>query len=273
MAILTISREFGSGGREIGHAVAEQLSYEYIDRERILADMRVSGEKWERWGKDLDEHRPTIWEKYDWSFRGFGALIQSHILDYALLDRVVIMGRGGNFLLKDIPHALRVRITAPIDMRIERIAKRESVDTETARWLAKKTDSERASFIHAIYGKRWDDTEDYDMAFDTGVLTVNEITPILKDALLKKDSSNTEEARNALRIRALASRVKAGILTEPHIFVPTLDVECDGRQLILRGTIHSPVEHKAVEDLARKLAPDMQINCRLHYRLQKEKKH
>lgn len=53
MAILTVSREFGSGGREIGQAVAKVLNYTYIDKERLLADMRASGKEWEEWGKIL----------------------------------------------------------------------------------------------------------------------------------------------------------------------------------------------------------------------------
>ena len=76
----------------------------------------ASGKEWEEWGKNLDEHCPTVWEKYDWSFRGFGALLQSHILNHALNNKVVIMGRGGNFLLKDIPYALKV----PLQRRLSR---------------------------------------------------------------------------------------------------------------------------------------------------------
>src|SRR5574340_825684 len=184
MAILTISREFGSGGREIGQAVAKILNYEYINKERLLADIRTAGKEWGKYGKDLDEHCPTIWEKYDWSFRGFNALLQSLILNYALNDRAVIMGRGGNFLLKDIPYALKVRVTAPIEQRAERIMKRESMDKDTAHWLIEKTDKERACFIHLIYGKHWDSPEEYDIVLDTGSKSIDELTDIVKKQLI-----------------------------------------------------------------------------------------
>ncbi len=267
MAILTISREYGSGGREIGQAVSSVLGYEYIDKNKILADIGALGKKWEIWGKDLDEHCPTIWEKYDWSFRGFAALLQSHILHYALGDKVVIMGRGGNFLLKDIPYALRVRVTAPIKTRVERIMKRETVDMDTARWLAEKTDKERACLIYSIYGKHWDDPEEYDMVFDTGILTINEITNILKDALLDKERFRTDKTGGILEMRAIAAKVKAEILTDPSFFIPTLEVYYDGKELILRGVIHNAAEHKRIEDAAKKLAEDIPIRCELHYRL------
>jgi len=266
MAILTVSREYGSGGREIGQAVSGLLNYEYIDKERILDDIRPLGKKWEEWGKTLDEHCPSIWEKYDWSFRGFAALLQSHILRYALADKVVIMGRGGNFLLKNIPYVLRVRVKAQIDQRVERIMKRESVDRETALWLAEKTDNERSCLIHTLYGKKWDDPAEYDMVFDSGDKKFEEIITILKDALLDKEKFNTAEARNILRMAAVAAEVKAVILTDPGIFVPTLEVYHDGEKMVLRGVIHNPGEHKKIEDKAKEIAGDMPLKCELHYR-------
>jgi hypothetical protein len=62
MAILTISREYGSGGREIGHAVAKLMGYTYVNKEDILSDIRRDGPKWEQSVKDLDEHCPSVWE-------------------------------------------------------------------------------------------------------------------------------------------------------------------------------------------------------------------
>ncbi len=266
MAILTISREYGSGGEEIGHAVAGSLGCEYVDRDKILDDIRREGGKWAAWANDLDEHCPTIWEKYDWSFRGFAALVQRSILDHALNDKVVIVGRGGNFLLKGIPYAYRIRVHAPRETRGERIMQREKIGAETARWLAEKIDSERACFIHAIYGKRWDDEQEYDRVFDTSVEADDEIFAVIKDALIERERFNTEEARNVLKMRALAAKVKAGIATNPHLFVPILDVSFDGHCLVLRGVTHDPREHKRIEEEARKFSEGRPIRCELHYR-------
>ncbi|MBI5739993.1 MAG: cytidylate kinase family protein [Nitrospirae bacterium] len=264
MAILTISREFGSGGREIGQAVASLLNYEYVNKQRLLADLKAVGSEWEKWGRELDEHSPTVWEKYDWSFRGFSALIQSAILDRALGGKAVIMGRGGNFLLRDIPSALRVRVVAPLEKRLERIMMRESVDRDTAKWLAEKTDNERAGFIRSIYGKEWDDPDAYDIVFDTGKRNEEEVIKIIRDNLLEKEESTS--GTETLRMRAEAARVKAGLLTNPELFIPTLDVFCDEGGIVLRGVVHSAKEHKAVEEEARRLEKDLPVRCELHYR-------
>jgi cytidylate kinase len=266
MAVLTISREFGSGGREIGNAVADALGYAVVGKERMLEDIRTMGHKWEQWSKELDEHSPSLWEKYDWSFRGFVALMQSVVLNYALQDRVVLLGRGGNFLLKDIPYALRVRITAPLASRIERIMTRESVDQDTARWLIEKTDRERSGFIHTIYGRNWDDPSEYDTVLSTGLKPLDEIAQTLTGLLVERDRFCSEECRNTVKMRGEAARIKAGLLTDPQLFIPTLDVNFDGTNIVLRGIIHNPKEYKRVENAAHKLAGNLPFRCALHYR-------
>lgn len=266
MAILTISREYGSGGREIGHAAAKLMGYAYINKEDILSDIRSDGPKWEQSVKDLDEHCPTVWEKYDWSFRGFAALVQSHILDHALENKVVIMGRGGNFLLKDVPYAYRIRVVAPMDVRIERVMKRESVDRDTAQWLCEKIDSERSCFLHTIYGKRWDDPAEYDRVFQVSGQSVEEVVALVKDALIERDRNVTDAARDALTILAAAAKVKAGIATDPRFFIPTLEVTYNGKEIVLRGVTHTPKEHKHIEESARQLAEGKPVRCELHYR-------
>jgi YjbE family integral membrane protein len=263
-AVLTISREFGSGGREIGQAVAKELGYDYVDREAILADIRKYGPKWEQWAEDLDEHCPTVWEKYDWSFRGFAALVQWHILEHAQRGGVVIMGRGGNFVLKGVPHAYRVRVTAQLDTRVERVVRREGVDRETARWLCEKTDSERSRFLHAIYGGRWDDPAEYDRVFSVAGQSVDLEVKAVVDALAQR--TVTEEAQAALRLRAAAARVKAGIATDPLFFIPVFDVLPDGEGLVIRGITHTPKEHRRIEEVARELASGIPLRSELHYR-------
>jgi cytidylate kinase len=271
MAILTISRKYGSGGREIGQALAEQLKYDYIDRRRILDDMRAEGKQWEERAKHFDENYPNIWERYDWAFRGFVALNQSYFLNYALKDKVVIMGRGGNFLLKGVPYTLRVRVIAPIEKRIEKVMEREGVNSENARWLIEKADREMAGAIYLIYGRDWDNPAEYEMVFDTSVQPTDVIVTTIKKALLEKEKFNTEKARRILQLRALAAKVKAEITTNPRFCISVLDVNPkeEGlieRGLVLHGIIHNQKDIKEIEAIAKKIAGDVPIECKIQYR-------
>jgi shikimate kinase len=271
MAILTIARKYGSGGREIGQAIAEQLKYDYIDRRRILDDMKAEGKQWEERAKYFDENYPNLWERYEWSFRGFVALNQSYFLDYALKDKVVIMGRGGNFLLKGIPFVLRVRVIAPIERRIEKVMEKERVNTENARWLIEKADHEMARAIYLIYGREWDNPEEYERVFDTGIQSNDEIITTIKNALLEKEKSNTEKARKILQLRALAAKIKAEITTNPQYNLSVFDVDPkeEGmieKGLVLRGIVHNQDDIKKIEEEAKKLAGDIPVEFELQYR-------
>jgi cytidylate kinase len=266
MAILTISREFRSGSREIGAAVAKAMNYQYVAKERILQDMKAAGERWERVGRKLDEIAPSFWERYDWEYQGFVALVGSYIYEHALKDNVIIVGRGGNYLLMDIPHVLKIRLTAAKDKRIERVMLKDGVDHKTASLLIDRVDRNRAGYIHIHYGKNWDDLKDYDMVLNTGVQTYEQVTKILVDALREKDLLATPEARKILAGRALAARVRAGILTDRRFHLPTLEVSYDGESVILQGVVHDVNEHRAVEELAHKITAPAKVHCKLHYR-------
>jgi cytidylate kinase len=266
VAVLTISREFGSGGREIGQKIASLLGYDYVDKDSLLEEIRAVGHKWEEWGKDLDEHCPTIWEKYDWSFRGYGALIQHFMLSHAVRGQVVIMGRGGSFLLKDVPFALRIRVVAPLTKRIDRIMSRESVNRQTAEWLAEKVDHDRRCFIHALYGKSWDEDLEYDRLFDTSRESLDEVVAVVKQLLEERDRNASEQARKTLEMRAAAARIKAGLLTDSRLFIPITDVYYDGKDIVLRAIVHNPREHRKVEEAGKKLAGQLPFRCELQHR-------
>lgn len=266
MAILTISRQIGSVDKEITQAMAKVWNYEYVDREKILADMAAQGGRWEEFGKDFDERRPSLWERYDRSYTGFVVLSQSIILNYALKNNVVIVGRGGNFLLRETPYALNVRIVAPFEQRVEAIARREGLSQSAAELLAKKVDKEMAGAVRLIYGKDIDDQSNYDLVFDLGVLPAQEAFGAMKAALNQKDALKTPDAEKDLSMKALAKKVRAGIVTNPTFFIPVLDVIPGKDSLLVTGIVHNSEEHKKVEAEAKKLAGAVPVECSLHYR-------
>jgi len=266
MAIVTISREFGSPGKEIGQQLAKRLDYAYIDRAQILERMRVLGKEWAKRGEEFDEHPPSMWERNDWSYQGFVALSQSIILNFGRKDRVVLMGRGGNFLFKGIPYALRVRITMPKEARIERVMKEDKLPRKTACWFVKKIDKEMTRAVYAIYGEDWDDPTAYDMLFDLAKKTETEIIQKIVTAAKERDQFNTVEARTILRLRAIAAKVKSAIATNPRFLVPTFDTEATAEGIALCGIIHNPTEQRDIEKIAKRLAEDVSIQSELHYR-------
>jgi cytidylate kinase len=271
MAILTISREFGSGGRDIGNAVAEAMHYEYVDRKRILEDMSKEGKTWEETAKHFDENYPNIWERSAWAYKGFVALNQSHFLQYAAKGNVVIMGRGGNFLLKQFPFVLRIRVKAPLEKRIERVMSRDEINQENAQYLIEKADNEMAKAVYLIYGKDWDNSDEYDMVFDTSRQDQNEIVSIVKSALLEKDKHITPEARQALELRALAEKIKAVVLSDPRFMISAFDVDPREEGLakygfLVQGLVHKHEDVGQIEELVKKMTGSMPVEFKVSCR-------
>lgn len=266
MAILVISYEFGSGAEEIGHAVERQLGYEYISLGRVLDEAKKTGGKWERFSIEYGDGSPNIWERYDWSFMGFMALAQSIILNHALRDNVVLMTRASNYMLEGIPHALRIRVVAPEEKRIERMMSKEDISRDTAKLLVHQADWEIASVIRQLYGKKWDDPEAYEIKFDTDARSIEEILEIVLNLLSAKGNLKSPEAQRQLEMRALAARIKAAVATNPDYLIPTLEVEAQQDGIVLRGVARSIREHKAIDKEVRKICGDTPVTCSIHYR-------
>jgi cytidylate kinase len=266
MAILTISREYGSGGREIGRAVAERLGYAYEDRVSLLASLRAADPRWERFGDEYDEHAPSVWERFDWSFRGYAALLQRHLLEAAAADRVVIVGRGGAFLLAGVPTALHVRIVAPLAARIERIMRREHADHDSVRRLIERVDRERAGFIRAVYRRPWDEPALFDATYDTSLLDPPAVIQDILPRLSARDQADAGAARRIIDRRLAAARVRAALCTDPHLQLPTLEVAEDESGILVRGVLHRPEEKRRIEETACAHAGGHPLHFDLRYR-------
>lgn len=267
MAILTISREYGSGGRDIGKRVAARLGYRYADKELLFKELEKGGPRWGRVARELDEVCPTVWERYDWQYRGYVALVESLILSYAAADRVVIIGRGGSFLLHKTPFCLRVRLVAPLEVRIARIMERERLSRVAAERLIVQVDGDRACFIRANYGAAWDEERFYDMTLNTGSLTYEQIVELLVETLAEKDRLATPEARAELEGMALAHRLKARVATDPRVFVPTLEVSLQEGTIVVTGIIHTPKEARLLQEIAQEICGEKPVRLDLHHRV------
>jgi cytidylate kinase len=266
MAILSISREYNSGGEEIGRAVAGELHYEYVNKARLSQLIQRAGKKWGNISRELDEIPPSFWERFDWEYRGYVTLVEANILEYALRNRLVVLGRGSHILLKSVPYALKVRVIAPLEKRIERTMDLDRLDRRAALAKIEKTDRDRASYLKANYGQKWNDTRLYDLVLNTGLQTYEQIAQLLVKALQEADLRTTPEAEQRLRNQAVTARIKAELFTDSQIFIPTLEVFHDGSAVVLRGVVHSAKEFQYLEETALKFASGQPVRNELHYR-------
>ena len=134
MAVVTISREFGSEGNYIGRKVAEALGYHYVFKKEI-------GEALERFGISTfekiyySEANYNFWSLFDEMKRETMDLLAEIIRAFAFHGNLVIVGRCGYAILSEFTDVLNVRIQAPLSLKVKRIMREKMVTPDEAKQL------------------------------------------------------------------------------------------------------------------------------------------
>ena len=190
--IITISREFGSGGRTVGRMVAEKLGIPFYDKELVEQVALESGFA-PKFVEEHGEHSPSgSFFSYAFAPQGVPGVMNglstadflwniqcSVILQLADQGPCVIVGRNADYILKDRPDALHAYVFADTPYRAERIVRLygESEKSPEAR-LAEKDKRRRVNYQHYT-GRTWGMAQNYDICLDTGVLGLEQCRDIL----------------------------------------------------------------------------------------------
>jgi cytidylate kinase len=241
MAIVTISHEMGSGGVEIGMAVTERLGYRYVDTELISEAARRYGLAEEKLSS-LDETKPSFFERFDAETRRYLTVFQAILYEFAMEDRVVLMGRGGQYLLRDVPHTLRVRVTAPFEMRVKRVMKKmpsqmgEALDVRTATELVRRNDAEKAGRMRYLFEVNWTNSLLYDLVVNMEKLTVEATVELIATMAARPEFHATESGRQLVANKTLAIRIQAALAAHPEIRKYRISIEAQNGVITLEGT-------------------------------------
>lgn len=196
--VITIGRQYGSGGREIGHMVADSLGIRYYDKELLTEAAKSSGVNQELF-EAADERTPSFFSNL-WSFNlGFnsGAYLLGNtplsddsiysaqcsvMKELAEKSSCVIVGRSADYVLRNHPRLVSIFIHSSLDARVARIMGRNDCETEeAARSLAAKKDKLRSSYYNFYTDKTWGDAASYDLSIDSSKLTTDEVCKIIID--------------------------------------------------------------------------------------------
>ena len=195
--IITIGRQFGSGGREIGEKVAERYGIKYYDKDLIAHVASNSG-----FCKEMIEQqdeRATNSFLYNlvmdtYSF-GYNA---SSFVDMPISQKVflaqfetikklasegpcVIVGRCADYVLRDIPEATNIFIYAEPEDRIERAIKEYGIAPDEAKGWVAICDKARANYYNHHTGRRWGEAVNYHMSIDSGYISKENIVKLIEE--------------------------------------------------------------------------------------------
>lgn len=241
MSIVTISHEMGAGGPEIGQQVAEKLGYRYVDHE-LISDAAHRYGLLEEKLSHLDESKPSLFERFDAETRRYITVIQTALFDFAEQDRVVLMGRGGQWLLRGISHHLRVRVMAPFELRVKRLATKlsgpmgEQASFRTVTEMVRRDDTERAGRMRYLYEVDLSDSALYDLVINTEKLTIPAAVELIAGVACRPELQTSPAGAQLVADRALASRVQVALASHPETRKYRITVEAKAGQIILEGT-------------------------------------
>ena len=190
--IITINRMYGSGGRAIGKALAEELGIGFYDKELIEIAAKDKNIPFGNLA-DVDEKRPGAWSfpvnheiQISQDYRAIPMndilfeLQRDIILSLSDKEDCVIVGRCANHILQD--RTLSVFIYAPFETRVKNVMERLDREEKSARKLVKRMDKERRSYYEFFTDEKWLDMGQYDLCIDSSKFTTEEIVKILKEA-------------------------------------------------------------------------------------------
>lgn len=189
--IVTIAREYGSGGRLIGQQLAEELGVEFYDRKLIALAAKESGFAEEFIEKmEQKKHISFLYNLYMTS-QELPASEQIFIAESRVIQNLaekqscVIVGRCADYVLREKKNCLKVFIHAPLEQRIKRIRTEYHEETPSLEDYVQKQDKNRASYYNFFTQNKWGKAQNYHLSIDSsmGIPVSVEIIKKLVDAL------------------------------------------------------------------------------------------
>ena len=201
--IITIARQYGSGGHDIGKKLSEELKIPFYDKELLERAAKDSGFCQEIF-ENYDE-KPTnsflyslVMDTYSMghSTAAFAEMPLNHkiflaqfnaIKDIAKEGPCVIVGRCADYALADFPNVVNVYLYADMQSRIARIARRHDVTDAKAKDLIQKTDKGRASYYNYYTNKKWGEATGYDLCLNTASLGIDGSIHMIREFVAYKE--------------------------------------------------------------------------------------
>lgn len=206
-SIITIGRQYGSGGREIGKKVAERLGIKCYDSELLDRAAKDSGMCQEIF--ENHDERPTnsflyslVMDTYSmgYSSSAFADMPINHKVFLAQFNAIkeiakegpcVMVGRCADYALAENPNLVSVFVHAPLESRIRRIAAKYDLTDPKAKDSILKTDKKRASYYNYYSNKKWGDAASYQLCIDSSACGIEgSVEAILNFVAIKEAAAS-----------------------------------------------------------------------------------
>jgi cytidylate kinase len=261
MAVITISRGSYSRGKEIAEEVAAKLGYRCISRDLLLEvskDYNIPEVKLVHAIHDA----PGILKRLNRQNEKYIAFIKAALLEHLKADHIVYHGLAGHFFVKNVPHALKVRVLSDMEDRIRLEAERKGIDADAARRILEKDDKERQKWSQSLYGIDTADPILYDLVVHIKQITVEDAVDIICRLVSKEQFKTTPESQRLIEDLALSAAIQKAMID----IGPDIEVCVDNQIAYIETEAAIGAEERLVEEI-RQVAKsfegisDVKIKC------------
>lgn len=253
MPVIAMTQEMATLGKDVALGVCDALGLQQVRHEVgdvVAGKMHVKKSLIRR----IREGKASRIEKWAADEKTISIFTAEEVYDLAVKGNVLIRGWGGTLLLRDVAHIPRIRVCAPIEVRIQRLMERlETDDEDLARREIEVDDAARASRMEEHFNVRWGDPTLYDLTLNTARVPVAQcVEQVL--ALVKSPAfQETPQSRQHLADLALRARARAALRSDERSAEIEVDIEVDAGEVILRGIVVDDREKKVVQEVVRAL--------------------
>lgn len=196
--IISISREYGSGGHEIGRKLAEKLEFEFFDRNLLDELSNIKGVDTNLLKKYDEKPRNPFFSR---TVRGYTNSPEQNIaeMQFSLLkqkaadeDSFVILGRCSDEIFMGISDVLKIFIRGDLDTKVKRVMEKRGMNASEAVKTIERHDKKRKAYHDYFCHSKWGELSNYDLCVDSGKLgidgTVDMLVDFVKNYLKKRDA-------------------------------------------------------------------------------------
>ncbi len=213
MSLITITQSRGCSGEKIAKRVADRLNLELYDDAKLQYMVQTMGEEFED-VKHFDEKAPGFFDRLLSNKPNiFLDLMGSVIYQVAKNGAGVIIGHGGQFLLRDFGCALHVLIYATRSTRIRQVEDQENVSREVAERLIQKSDNNQSGFFRFAFHREWNDLSLFDLVISTEKMSVGSVANVIVETAQNQEIKTCSlTALDAMDRLSLEKKIEAALL-------------------------------------------------------------
>ncbi len=240
MPIITISRGSMSGGQDLAECISASLGCPCMGREILIEAASKLGVPQQVLAKKM-EKGPRLWDRLTLERRIYVVAVQAALAEHILEGDLVYHGLAGHMLLRELPFVLRIRLIAPIEVRIRTVMERQKLSRQTAEHYIHDVDEERLRWSKFIYDVDVTDSRLYDLMINLEGMSISTACSGVLEIVRKPEFAVTDSVRKNLADFALACRVKVAFATHPASRGLDLQVTANEGVASVVGEVPQPI--------------------------------